>query len=123
MRHRQAGRKLQRTKEQRRALLRNLATSFFEHERIVTTEAKAKDLRRVAEKLITRARKDNVHSRRLAASYLTNRSSLDRLFKEIAPRCEDRNGGYTRIVKLGPRPGDAAMMCAIELVDRVEVEE
>lgn len=106
----------------RRALLRNLTTSLILHERIVTTEAKCKELRRVAEKLITKARRDDLHNRRQAAAYLMDRRSLTKLFNEIAPRVGDRPGGYTRITKIGPRKGDAAMMCAIELVDRVEAE-
>ncbi len=117
MRHRWAHRKLGRTTEHRRALLRNLATALFQHERITTTLAKAKELRSYAEKLITRARRDTVHDRRLVARELRDRTLVKHLFDEIAPRYAGRAGGYTRIVRMMPRRGDGAEMAIIELVE------
>ncbi len=117
MRHRWAHRKLGRTTEHRRALLRNLATALFQHERITTTLAKAKELRPYAEKLITRARRDTVHDRRLVARELRDRTLVKHLFDEIAPRYAGRPGGYTRIVRMMPRRGDNAEMAIIELVE------
>lgn len=123
MRHGKLGKKLERLGAHRKALLRNLATAFFQHERIVTTEAKCKELRRVAEKMITHAKQDTLHARRQAASYLQDKKVVTKLFSEIVPRIGDRKGGYTRITKIGPRHGDASMLCAIELVDRAEAGE
>jgi large subunit ribosomal protein L17 len=100
-----------------RLMLSNLAVSLFEHERIQTTEAKAKLLRPYAEKLITKAKKGNVHNRRQVLSLMQDRSIVHKLFDDIAPRFSERNGGYTRILKLGPRNGDAAPMALIELVE------
>ena len=100
-----------------RLMLASLAGSLFEHERIKTTEAKAKLLRPYAEKLITKAKKGDVHNRRLVLSDLQDRNIVHKLFSDIAPRFSDRNGGYTRILKLGPRNGDAAPMALIELID------
>ena len=117
MRHRKKGRNLSRTASHRRAVLRNLATSLFLHERIETTEAKAKELRPYAERLISRARKNDLHSRRLVARKIADREVLGKLFSDIAPRYAERPGGYTRILKLGHRKGDAAEMALIELVD------
>ncbi len=117
MRHRWAHRKLGRTTEHRRALLRNLATALFQHERITTTLPKAKELRSYAEKLITRARRDTVHDRRLVARELRDRTLVRHLFDEIAPRYAGRPGGYTRIVRLMTRRGDGAEMAIIELVE------
>jgi len=117
MRHRWAHRKLGRTSEHRRALLRNLATALFQHERITTTLAKAKELRSYAEKLITRARRDTIHDRRLVARELRDRTAVKHLFDEIAPRYAGRPGGYTRIVRMMPRRGDSAEMAIIELVE------
>ena len=119
MRHRRQGRKLGRDAAHRKALFSNMAGSLFEHGRIRTTEAKAKELRPIAEKLITLARKDatDVAAQRQAVAYLRSKDSVHRLFHEVAPRFTERPGGYTRIVKLGPRPGDAAPMAYIELVD------
>ena len=116
MRHRSKGRQLSRTSTHRAATLRNLATSLFLHERIETTTAKAKELRPYAERLITLARKGDVHSRRLAGRKIQDRDVLGKLFDEIAPRYAERPGGYTRILKLGNRKGDAAEMSLIELV-------
>lgn len=116
MRHRKKGRKLSRTPSHRRATLRNMATSLFLHERIETTTAKAKELRPYAERLITLARRGDVHARRLAARKIQDRQALGKLFDDIAPRYAERPGGYTRILKLGNRKGDAADMSLIELV-------
>ncbi len=116
MRHRKKGRKLSRTASHRRATLRNMATSLFRHERIETTTARAKELRPYAERLITLARRGDLHSRRLAARKIQDRQVLGKLFDDIAPRYSERPGGYTRILKLGNRKGDAAEMSLIELV-------
>jgi large subunit ribosomal protein L17 len=120
MRHLKAGRKLNRSGAHRKALLRNLVTSLLEHEQITTTDAKAKELRRVAEKMITLAKRGTLHARRQALSYIRTRQVVSKLFTEVAPRFADRPGGYTRIVKLGHRRGDAASMSVIELTDRGE---
>ena len=116
MRHRKKGRKLSRHPSHKKATMRNMATSLFRHERIETTPAKAKELRPYAERLITLARRGDVHSRRLAASKIQDREVLGKLFDDIAPRYADRPGGYTRVLKLGSRKGDAAEMSLIELV-------
>jgi large subunit ribosomal protein L17 len=116
VRHRNKGRKLSRTSTHRRALLRNLATSLFLHERVETTTAKAKELRPYAERLITLARRGDVHARRIAGRKIADRDVLGKLFDDIAPRYAARPGGYTRILKLGTRHGDAAEMSLIELV-------
>ncbi len=118
MRHRRKGRSLSRTASHRRAMLRNMATSLFRHERIETTTAKAKELRPFAERLITLAKRGDIPARRLAARKISDREILGKLFDEIAPRFADRPGGYTRILKLGHRRGDAAEMALIELVER-----
>ena len=117
MRHRIKGRKLNRTASHRRAMLRNMATSLFRHGRIETTTAKAKELRPYAERLITLAKRGDLHARRLAAQKIADREVLGTLFGDIGPRFSDRPGGYTRILKLGNRKGDAAEMSLIELVD------
>ncbi len=117
MRHRVAGRKLNRNTAQRKALLRGLATELFKHGKVQTTEARAKALRPVAEKLITLAKRGDLHARRLAAARLYDPSVQQKLFTDIADLYRDRQGGYTRIYKLGPRKGDAAPMALIELVD------
>ena len=117
MRHRKKGRSLSRTPSHRRAVLRNLATSLFEHERITTTTAKAKELRPYAERLITLAKRGDLHARRLAARKISDRAVLGKLFDDIAPRFQEREGGYTRVLKIGTRKGDAAEMAFIELVD------
>jgi large subunit ribosomal protein L17 len=116
MRHRVHGRKLGRPTPHRKALLRNLCTSLFEHERITTTLEKAKELRPLAEKLITLGKDGNLHSRRQAAANLLNAATVKKLFDTIANRFADRNGGYTRIIKLGHRRGDGANLALIELL-------
>jgi large subunit ribosomal protein L17 len=117
MRHLKQGRKLGRTTAHRRALLRNLATALLEHERIVTTEPKAKELRRVADKLVTLGKRGDLHARRQALEVVRSNAVVRKLFNDIAPRFAERNGGYTRVLRLGYRPGDAAAMAVIELVD------
>ncbi len=117
MRHRKKGRHLSRTRSHRRATLRNMATSLFRHERIETTEAKAKELRPFAERLITLARRGDLHARRLAGRNIADREVLGKLFDDLGPRFAERPGGYTRILKLGSRRGDGADMALIELVD------
>lgn len=114
--HRVAGRKLSRYKDQRKALLRGLTAELIRHERITTTLAKAKETRIVAEKLITHGKKGTLHHRRLALSQIPNKRVVKKVFDDLAPRYEERPGGYTRIVKLGPRQGDGAQMAVIELV-------
>lgn len=118
MRHRKAGRKLGRPTAHRQAMLRNLAISLFRHELIKTTLPKAKELRRVAEPLITLAKTDSVHHRRLAFARLRNKEAVGKLFTELGPRYQNRPGGYLRILKCGYRLGDAAPMAYVELVDR-----
>ena len=117
MRHLKQGRKLGRTTAHRKALLRNLATALLEHERIITTEPKAKELRRVADRLVTLGKRGNLHARRRALQVVQSNAVVQKLFNEIAPRFAERQGGYTRILRLGYRPGDAAAMAVIELVD------
>jgi large subunit ribosomal protein L17 len=117
MRHRKKGRKLSRTASHRRATMRNMAINLFRHDRIETTTAKAKELRPYAERLITLAKRGDLHARRLAAQRIHDPEVLRRLFSEIAPKYSSRPGGYTRILKLGHRHGDAADMALIELVD------
>jgi len=115
MRHRKSGRKLGRTWEHRKALMKNMARSLVEHERIRTTEAKAKELRILADKLITMALQDNLHARRQAYAVLGSHHSVKKLFDEIGPRFKEIPGGYTRVVKFGiPRVGDSAPMAMIE---------
>lgn len=125
MRHRQSGRKLNRNSSHRSAMFRNMAASLMEHEVIKTTLPKAKELRRVAEPLITMAKEDSVAKRRIAFSRLRNRDVVTKLFNELGPRYKDRPGGYLRILKCGVRAGDKAPMAIVELVDRPEdvVEE
>jgi len=124
MRHNVAGRKLSRSKDERAALRRNLVKQLFEYERIRTTRAKAQAARGLAERLITLAKRGNeagdekmVHARRLAAARIADPETVKKLFDDIAPRYENRPGGYTRIIKLGPRLGDAAEMVLLELVE------
>ena len=118
MRHRKAGRQLRRTSEQKLALLRNLASSLIEHGAIETTEAKAKELRPFVEKLVTLGKRGDLHARRLAIARLRDADLVKKLIDVLGPRYKDRNGGYTRIMKAGFRPGDNAAMAVIEFVDR-----
>jgi large subunit ribosomal protein L17 len=117
MRHRVDGRLFGRTANQRKALLRGLVASLFEHERIETTVAKAKEVRRVAEKIITLGIKGDLHSKRLALSYLPDRAAMSKLFSEIAPRLSGRNGGYLRIIQTRSRINDSSPMAVLEFVD------
>lgn len=118
MRHRQSGRQLNRNSSHRKAMFKNMATSLIEHEVIKTTLAKAKELRRVAEPLITLAKVDSVAHRRLAFSRLRDREMVVKLFAVLGPRFKERSGGYMRILKCGFRTGDKAAMAYVELVDR-----
>ncbi len=118
MRHRKSGRHLNRTSSHRRAMFRNMAASLFQHELIKTTLPKAKELRRVVEPLITLAKRDTVANRRLAFARTRNAAAVAKLFTQLGPRYASRPGGYTRILKCAPRPGDAAPMAYVELVDR-----
>ncbi len=118
MRHRKAGRKLNRNSPHRRAMFRNMTASLIEHELIKTTLPKAKELRRVAEPLITLAKEDSVSARRLAFNRLRDREAVGKLFSELGPRYSERPGGYLRILKCGFRAGDNAPMAYVELVDR-----
>jgi large subunit ribosomal protein L17 len=123
MRHLKSGRKLNRDSAHRKAMFRNMASSLFENEIIKTTVPKAKELRRVAEPLITLAKEDSVAHRRLAFDRLRNRQVVTKLFNELGPRYVDRPGGYLRILKCGFRPGDNAPMAYVELVDRPRAED
>jgi large subunit ribosomal protein L17 len=116
MRHKVAGRNLSRSTEHRWALYRNQVTALLDHEKVTTTEAKAREVRGLAEKMITLAKKGSLTSRREALAFITDKKVVDKLFAEIAPGYADRSGGYTRLLKLGPRPGDGAPMVQIELV-------
>ena len=128
MRHRKSGRKLGRTSEHRKAMMRNMVTSLFEHERIVTTVPKAKEARKVADKMITLAKRGDLHARRQAYAYIQSKDIVAKLFDVIHEQYVDRNGGYTRIIQTGRRNGDAAPMAILELVgyeeklEDVEVE-
>lgn len=117
MRHNVKGRKLNRTAAHRKMMFRNMVTSLFEHERITTTVPKAKEARAVAERLITFAKKGDLNSRRMAAKKVMEPAILQKLFEEIGPRYAERQGGYTRILRLGPRRGDNAELAILELVD------
>ena len=117
MRHRKRGRQLGRNTKHRLALFRNLATSLMEHERIETTEAKAKELRGITDKLITLGKQGTLHARRGALRVLRTKETVSKLFDDVAKRFPDRHGGYTRIIKTRQRPGDAAKLVAIELVE------
>lgn len=116
MRHNHTGRQLGRNASHRKAMFRNMVTSLFEHGKISTTDAKAKELRKIADKLITLGKRGDLHARRRALSYVRSREIVAKLFDEIAPQFADRPGGYTRIIKLGYRRGDSASICLIELV-------
>jgi len=120
MRHRQAGRKLNRTSSHRKSLFKNMAQALIKHEQIVTTLPKAKELKRVIEKLITLGKKSSLHSRRLAFNQIRDKKMVSKLFGTLAPRYSDRSGGYSRVLKAGFRYGDSAPMAVIELVDRDE---
>jgi large subunit ribosomal protein L17 len=121
MRHRIKGRKLKRTASHRAALMNALATSLLKHKRIKTTEAKAKEARRHVEALITKARKNDLHSMRQVMSHIRDKEVVKELFSEIVPKIGDRPGGYTRVIKLGNRIGDSASMAILELVDYNDV--
>jgi large subunit ribosomal protein L17 len=118
MKHKIGFNKLNRVPAHRKALIRNMMTSLFDHERITTTHAKAIEVRRFAEKEITRAKEDSVHNRRMVARKLWDEAILAKLFTDIAPRFKERNGGYTRIIRIGERKQDAADMVILELVDK-----
>jgi len=117
MRHNNTGRRLGRKTSHREAMFRNMVTSLLNHEKITTTDAKAKEIRSVAEKMITLGKRGDLHAMRLAASYIREKSVVTKLFTSIAPRYKDRSGGYTRIIKLGIRQGDTAPISLIELVE------
>jgi large subunit ribosomal protein L17 len=123
MRHRKSGRKLGRTSSHREAMFRNMVTSLFEHERIVTTTPKAKEARRIADKMITLAKRGDLHAKRQAMSYIRSKDVVAKLFDVIQLQFVDRNGGYTRIIQTGVRQGDAAAMAILELVGYQEVVE
>lgn len=120
MRHRKAGRQLSRTKEHRLSLMRNLVTSLFEHERLETTSAKAKELRQMAEKIITLAKKNDLHARRQALAVIRSKDVVAKLFSDLRERFRERPGGYIRIISKGMRLGDAAPVSIIELLGRPE---
>ena len=120
MRHRQAGRKLNRTSSHRKSLFKNMAQALIKHEQIVTTLPKAKELKRVIEKLITLGKKSSLHARRLAFNQIRDKEMVSKLFGTLAPRYLERSGGYSRVLKAGFRYGDSAPMAVIELVDRDE---
>ncbi len=123
MRHQKSGRKLNRNSSHRKAMFRNMANSLFKHEMIKTTLPKAKELRRVAEPLITLAKEDSVAHRRQAFDRLRDKESVGKLFEELGPRYQERPGGYLRILKCGHRAGDNATMAYVELVDRPRADE
>ena len=118
MRHLKSGRKLNRTSAHRKAMFRNIVTSLLWHERVTTTDAKAKELRRWAERMVTLGKRGTLHARRQALAFVRSRTVVKKLFEEIAPRFRDRPGGYTRITKLGLRRGDAAPLAVVELTER-----
>jgi large subunit ribosomal protein L17 len=123
MKHKIGFNKLNRVPAHRKALIRNMMTVLFKHERITTTRAKAIEARKAAEKMITRAKEDSVHNRRIAAKKIQDEAILAKLFTDIGPRFKERNGGYTRILRIGFRKHDAADMVILELVDRVESDK
>ena len=123
MRHRLGFNALSRKSSQRKALKRNMVTSLFKYERIETTKAKALEVRKMAEKIITRAKEDNVHNRRIVSAYLYDEAMVNKVFTQIAPMFKERKGGYTRILKIGSRLGDAAQMVILELVEKTEKAE
>jgi large subunit ribosomal protein L17 len=123
MRHRKAGTRLGRNSSHQQAMLRNMVTSLLEHERIVTTTPKAKELRKLADKMITLAKRGDLHARRQALSVIRSKKVVDKLFSKLKDEYMDRNGGYTRIIRTGNRAGDAAPMAIIELVNYTEEKE
>lgn len=123
MKHKIGYNRLGRKASHRKALHRNMVTSLFKHERIRTTKPKAREIRRTAEKLITRAKSDSVHNRRIAGKRIKDEAVLAKLFTDIGPRFVERPGGYTRMLKIGRRGGDAAEMVLLELVDRPSSED
>ena len=120
MRHRKGNYKLGRRSDHRLAMFRNLLTSLFRHERVLTTEAKAKAIRPTADEMVTLAKRESLHARRQVLTMINDTAVVGRMFDTIAARFADRPGGYTRIIRVGPRPGDAAPMVYLELVDRTE---
>ena len=122
MRHRKAGRRLGRTTSNRQAMVRNMVTSLIEHERIVTTTPKAKEVRKVADQMITLAKRGDLHARRQALSFIQDKKVVAKLFDVLKDEYKDRNGGYTRIIRTGNRLGDAAEMAILELVNYSEVK-
>ncbi len=126
MRHRNAGRRLGRTTSHRRAMVRNMVTSVLDEERIVTTTPKAKEVRKVVDKMITLGKRGDLHARRQALSFIQDKNVVAKLFSELGPEYADRNGGYTRIIQTGNRRGDCAAMAILELVnyaDKLEEED
>ena len=123
MRHRKSGNRLSRTTSHRKAMLRNMVTSLLEHERIVTTTPKAKELRKLADQMITLAKRGDLHARRQALAVIQSKEVVAKLFDELKDEYMDRNGGYTRIIQTGRRNGDAAPMAIIELVNYTEDDE
>ncbi len=120
MRHRKAGKKLGRTASHKKAMIRNMVTSLLDHERIVTTVPKAKEVRRVADKMITLGKRGDLHARRQALSFIRDKNIVAKLFDGLKDEYMDRNGGYTRIIRTGQRDGDAAHMAILELVNYTE---
>lgn len=123
MRHRKAGRPLGRNSAHRRALFRNLVTSFIRYERIETTEAKAKEIRSIADKMISLGKRGDLHARRMAAAYIMDKEVVSFLFSDVAPRFQNKNGGYTRLIKTRVRHGDGAPMVILELTEAKKVEK
>lgn len=123
MRHKVDKRKLNRDSSARKAMLKNLVTSLFDCNRIVTTDARAKETRRIAEKIITIAKNNTLHARRIVLRVITKKDTVKKLFTEIAPTYSERNGGYTRLLRIGPRKGDNAFMVMVELKGMKEKEE
>jgi large subunit ribosomal protein L17 len=123
MRHAKSGKKLGRDQSHRKAMFRNMVTSLLEHERIQTTDAKAKELRGITDKMITLGKRGDLHARRQALSIIRDKDVTAKVFSELADRYRDRPGGYTRVIKVGHRAGDAAPVSIIELVDRAAAED
>lgn len=123
MRHNKSGRRLGRNSSNRKAMLRNMVTSLIDHERITTTDARAKEVRKIAEKMITLGKRGDLHARRQALSVIFEKKVVAKLFDRLAPRFQDRPGGYTRIIKIGNRSGDNAPVSIIEFVEQEQVAE